>query len=126
MTIVLDASALLAFLHDEPGADRVREAFDGALVSAVNWAEVIQKSLWRQAEVLGMREEFAEVGVTFEPFTALQAETTAHLWEKSRKHGLSLADRACLALAIERRATVLTADRAWTDLKLGIDIQYVR
>lgn len=126
MTQILDASALLAFLHDEPGADRVRQALDGALISAVNWAEVIQKSLRRQADVAGMREEFADVGVIFEPFTTVQAETAARLWDKTRRHGLSLADRACLALAIERQAEVLTADHAWADLGLDIEVQLVR
>jgi PIN domain nuclease of toxin-antitoxin system len=126
VTRVLDASALLAFLHDEPGAEQVRRAFDDALVSTVNWAEVIQKSLRREADVGGMRAEFAEVGVIFEPFTAAQAETAARLWESTRQHGLSLVDRACLALAIEKQAVVLTADRAWTDLGLAIEIQALR
>lgn len=126
MTRVLDASALLAFLHDEPGADRVRQALDGAVVSAVNWAEVVQKSLWRRADVVGMQEQFTEIGVVFEPFTTVQAETAAHLWEKTRRHGLSLAGRACLALAIERQAAVLTADQVWAELALGIEIQSLR
>lgn len=126
MIQVLDASAMLAFLHDELGAERVRQSLDGALISAVNWAEVIQKSLWRKADVAGMRGEFADVGVTLEPFTAAQAEIAARLWEKTRQHGLSLADRACLALAAEKQAAVLTADRAWTDLELGIEIKALR
>jgi PIN domain nuclease of toxin-antitoxin system len=124
--LVLDASALLAFLHDEPGADRIRQALDGGIVSAVNWAEVVQKSLQRRADVAGMQEEFAEIGVAFEPFTASQAEITAHLWEKTRRHGLSLADRACLALAMVRKAPVLTADRVWGELELGIEVQMLR
>ncbi len=126
MTLVLDASALLAFLHEEPGADRARQALDGAVVSAVNWAEVVQKSLQRRANVTGMREEFSEVGVIFEPFTPEQAEIAAHLWETTRRHGLSLADRACLALAMERKAPVLTSDRAWGELELRVEIQLLR
>jgi ribonuclease VapC len=126
MTHVLDASALLAFLHDEPGAEQVRQALDGALISTVNWAEVIQKSLGRRAEVAGMRDEFVEVGLMFEPFTAAQAEAAAHLREKTRQRGLSLADRACLALAIDNEAVVLTADRAWRELDLDLEIQTLR
>lgn len=126
MRLVLDASALLAFLHDEPGAERVWQALEEAAVSAVNWAEVVQKSLRRQASVIGMREEFSEAGVVFEPFTLEQAEIAAHLWEKTRHRGLSLADRACLALALERKAPVLTADRNWGELGLGIETQLVR
>lgn len=90
MTSVLDASALLAFLHDEPGADPVRDALDGGIVSSVNWAKVVQKSLLRRADVTGMQEEFSEVGVIIEPFTPEHTEIAAHLWQKTRRHGLSL------------------------------------
>ena len=124
--MVLDASALLAFLHDEPGAERVREALDGGMVSAVNWAEVMQKSLLRRADVSGMQEDFYEVGVVFESFTPNQAEVAAKLWDKTRRQGLSLADRACLALAMERKSPILTADRAWAELGLNVEIQLVR
>lgn len=84
MTLILDASALLAFLHDEPGADRVQRVLEEAVVSAVNWAEVVQKSLQRKANVTGMGEEFSKIGVVFEPFTPEQAEIAAHLWETTR------------------------------------------
>ena len=94
MTVVLDASALLAFLHDEPGTDRVQQAFDGSLVSSVNWSEVIQKALLQRADISGMQQEFSEVGVIFHPFTLQQAETAAQLWQQTRRHGLSLGDRA--------------------------------
>lgn len=126
MTVVLDTSALLTFLHDEPGADRVRASLDGAVVSAVNWSEVVQKSLWRHVDVHGMAEELAQVGVVFDPFTRAQAEVAARLWRETRGLGLSLADRACLALALERGAAVLTADRAWADLDLNIEVVMVR
>ena len=126
MSLILDASALLALLHEEPGAETVEQGLDGALVSAVNWSEVVQKSMKRQADVSWMREGFIEVGVVFEPFTPAQAELAAHLWDKTRRYKLSLADRACLALAMERKAPVLTADRAWSKLDLDVDIQIVR
>jgi ribonuclease VapC len=77
VTLVLDASSLLAFLHDEPGTERVRSALAGALVSAVNWSEVVQKSLRFQADVWGMRQDFVEVGVIFTPLTEAQAEIAA-------------------------------------------------
>lgn len=126
MRRVLDASALLALLHDEPGADQVQEALEGALVSAVNWAEVVQKSLGRQVDVEGMLQDFSDAGVVFEPFTPVQAELAAHLWVQTRRLGLSLADRACLALAVEHQFPVLTTDRAWSGLDLGVEIQLVR
>ncbi len=126
MSAVLDASALLAFLHGEPGEKRVSAVLEGARISAVNWSEVVQKSLQRQVDIEGMEQEFIEVGVIFEPFTPQQAETAARLWSRTRNHGLSLADRACLALAIERQAPVFTADRAWAELDLDLDIRIVR
>jgi len=126
LSAVLDASALLAFLHGEPGEKRVSAVLEGARISAVNWSEVVQKSLQRQVDIEGMEQEFIEVGVIFEPFTPQQAETAARLWSRTRNHGLSLADRACLALAIERQAPVFTADRAWAELDLDLDIRIVR
>nr|VFJ77541.1 MAG: PIN domain nuclease, a component of toxin-antitoxin system (PIN domain) [Candidatus Kentron sp. FW] len=126
MSQILDASALLTLLHGEPGAQVVEEALDGALISTVNWAEVVQKSLERQADVSWMREGFSKVGVVFEPFTPVQAETAAHLWSRVRRHGLSLADRACIALAMDRQLPILTADRVWGELVLPVEIRLVR
>ena len=126
MTTVLDASALLAFLHDEPGGDRVASALDGGCMSTVNWSEVLQKSLQRGVDVRGMQQEFMDVGLVFEPFTAQQAELAAQLWESSRRHGLSMADRACLALARDKALPVLTADRAWSQLDLDIEVRSLR
>lgn len=123
---VLDASSLLAFLHDEPGADQVWSVMSDAVVCAVNWSEVVQKSLQRQADITGMQQEFAEAGVVFVPFTAEHAEIAARLWDTTRAFGLSLADRACLALAMERQLPVVTADRAWSGLGLDLDIQVIR
>ncbi len=126
MSAVLDASALLAYLHDEPGAERVSSALEGAVVSAVNWSEVLQKSLRAGVDIAGMAQDFADIGVRFEPFTTRQAETAATLWNRTRNQGLSLADRACLALAIETENPVLTADGAWAQLGLDIEIQILR
>ena len=126
MSVVLDASALLAFLHEEPGGERVSSVLEGAHVSAVNWSEVLQKALQLDVEIDGMQQEFVDVGVTFEPFTPEQAEIAARLFTRTREHGLSLADRACLALAMEKGLPVLTADRAWGRLKLDVAIEVVR
>ena len=126
MSVILDASALLAFLHDEPGGERISPVLEGAHVSAVNWSEVLQKSLQRDVDIDGMQQEFTEVGVIFEPFTPEQAETAARLFTRTRNHGLSLASCACLALAVDKGLPVLTADRAWGKLKLDVAIQVVR
>jgi len=126
VSVVVDASSLLAFLNDEPGADAVWSALAGGLVSTVNWSEVVQKSLQREADVVGMRQDFSEAGLSFMPFTAEQSEIAAELWQSTRRFGLSLADRACLALARERQLSVLTADRAWTEMDLGFDVRLIR
>lgn len=126
MSVVLDASALLAFLHDEPGGEQVSSVLEGARVCAVNWSEVLQKSLQQDVDIAGMQQEFIDVGVSFEPFTPQQAETAARLWRHTRNHGLSLADRACLALAMDTGLPVLTADRAWGLLNLNIEIRVLR
>ena len=126
MSAVVDASALLAWLHDEPGAECVAAVLDGALVSAVNWSEVVQKLLQRGADIEGMDADVVELGVTIEPFTAAHADVGARLWAKTRKAGLSLADRACLALAQDRALPVLTADQAWMALGLDTEIVLIR
>jgi PIN domain nuclease of toxin-antitoxin system len=126
VSVVLDASAVLAFLHEEPGGDRVSSVLDGANVSAVNWSEVIQKALQKGVDVDGMQQEFVALGVQFLDFTPRQAEIAAQLWTRTRGHGLSLADRACLALAIDKRLPVWTADRIWADLGLAIAMQVIR
>ena len=126
MSFVLDASALLAFLHDEPGGEVVSQVLEGASVSAVNWSEVLQKALQRNVDIEGMQQECTEVGVTFEPFTPQQAEIAAYLWPRGRNHGLSLADRACLALAMDKALPVLTVDRVWGALGLDIEVRVIR
>nr|VFJ43111.1 MAG: PIN domain nuclease, a component of toxin-antitoxin system (PIN domain) [Candidatus Kentron sp. DK] len=124
--MILDASTLLAFLHDEPGGDDARRALADGVISTVNWAEVVQKALKRGADIDGMQEEFEEYGLVFAPFTTKQAELAARLWSKTRRHGLSLADRACIALAMERQLPILTADRVWTELDLSVEIRPLR
>jgi PIN domain nuclease of toxin-antitoxin system len=126
MSQVLDASAVLAYLHQEDGWEAVRSGIGEACIGAVNWSEVAQKTVQQGLDIELARDLLTEVGLTIVPFSAGQAENTAELWEKTRQHGLSLADRACLALAIEKEAVVLTADRAWADLELGIEIQALR
>jgi len=126
LTCVLDASALLALFHGERGSEHVEAALEGALVSTVNWAEVVQKSVARGVAIEGMREELLGTGVRLEVFTEQQAETAGKLWIDTQRWGLSLGDRACLSLALERSLPILTADRAWKTLRLDLDIQIIR
>lgn len=126
MSVVLDASALLAWLHGEPGSGAVGNCLEGASISAVNWSEVLQKSRQKGVNVEGMGDDLGQLGLTIEPFTPAQAEMAAELWLKTRQRGLSLGDRACLALAQGRSAEVLTADQAWGQLELPVQIRVIR
>jgi len=126
VNLVLDASALLAWLHDEPGGEQIGEYQPNACISSVNWSEVVQKSLTRKVDIDGMREEFMALGLTIEPFDASQAEMAGRLWNQTRTQGLSLGDRACLALALDKSLPALTADRAWKALRLGLEIRLLR
>lgn len=123
---VIDASALLAYLHAEAGSSRVGECLDGALLSSVNLCEVLQKAEQFGADTVGLEEDLAELGVGIVPFSTRHAVLAASLWQTTRACGLSLADRACLALALEEDAPVLTADRAWGDLDLPVAVELIR
>jgi len=123
---VLDASALLAMLQDEPGGDVVQELLETAAISSVSWSEVIQKALDRRMEIEGLRHDLEALGLKILPFTAVLAETTAQLRSATRQAGLSLGDRCCLALAAVLGLPAITADRIWPDLGLPIKIRVVR
>jgi ribonuclease VapC len=126
MTIVLDASALLAYLKGEPGGDRVDEVLAESVMSSVNWAEVIQKSIAASVDVDGMLDDLQSLGLLVEPFTPEDGEMAGRLWEQTRQAGLSLGDRACLSLGLRLGVTVLTSDRSWVSLNLSLDIQVIR
>jgi PIN domain nuclease of toxin-antitoxin system len=129
---VLDASALLAFLHDEPGADLVGEALvAGASISAVNWAEVLSKLADRGQEPETVAQDLENQGILgpaliVHEVDEILARRIAELRPQTRALGLSLGDRACLALAGRLGLGVLTADRDWMDLDLGLDIRLIR
>src|SRR5438552_434994 len=126
MTSVLDSSAVLALLHDEPGAGIVATAMHDSLISAVNWGEVAQKTLARGADSATVRASLEGLGLVIVPFDAQAADGAADLWAVTSRAGLSLADRACLQLARSRGANALTGDRAWSDLHIGVDIRLFR
>ena len=126
MSLVLDASALLAFLHEESGSEAVADSLDGALVSTVNWSEVVQKAIRHGVDVRGMRNDFASLGITFVALSVAQAELVAGLWRDTHTLGLSLADRACLSLGLVNECPVMTADRAWKKLDMGLEVRLIR
>lgn len=130
--VVLDASALLVYLQGEPGAPRVSDALlAGAAISTVNWSEVLA----RVAEAGGdpdaladrlLREGLLPDALAIHAFDEADAREAARLRAGTRSAGLSLGDRACLALARRLARPALTADRAWRRLRIGIAIESVR
>lgn len=126
MTAVLDASALLAYLQDEPGNDRVEVVLPEAVISSVNWAEVVQKSIAAGVDVDGMQEDLEALGLAVLPFTAEEAELAGRLWQQTRQYGLSLGDRACLSMGFTLKAAVLTADQIWSALNLPVTVHIIR
>lgn len=126
MQVVLDVSALLAYLRAEPGSDGVDGLLGVAGITGVNWAEVVQKSLAAGVEVEGLREDLGALGLVVAPFSAGDADTAARLWLQTRHLGLSLGDRACLSLGLRLYLPVLTCDRVWAELGLPLTIQLLR
>ena len=126
MSVVLDSSALLAYLHQEPGGGAVKAVLGQAAMSTVNWAEVVGKAHIAGVDTAGLREDLQSLGLSVLPFSALQAELSGGLLQKTRSSGLSLGDRACIALAIDRSETVYTADRVWAELGLDVAIETIR
>jgi ribonuclease VapC len=124
---VLDASVLLAVIYKERGFEKLTaEMLAHSAVSTVNLAEVQSKLV-----VLGWRPEEAWAGATSlagetVPFTAEQAKVAGSLIAETRQLGLSLGDRACLALALALGVPVYTADRSWKNLSLGVRISVIR
>jgi PIN domain nuclease of toxin-antitoxin system len=125
---VVDASALLAVLNREPGGSAVVQLLASAAMSAVNWSEVARKALQHGVTTSpdDLRADVQALGVELHPFTSPHAEVAAALWNSNRQAGLSLGDRACLALAIELGVTAVTTDAAWKRLSLPIAVRFVR
>jgi PIN domain nuclease of toxin-antitoxin system len=128
MTVVLDASAVLALLYREPGHDTVARLLDGAVISSVNWSETLA-SLTRRGLVDHMPvQALLALGVQVLPFGQIDAERAARLWPVGRAGGLSLGDRACLAVAqAHAGGTAVTADKAWAELDIpDVTVQLIR
>ena len=124
--VVLDSSAVLAVIFNEPGGEAVVDQLKGGLLSTVNLTEIHTKLLLdgRAADHAWNRVLSMGFEVCF--FDEEQARVAAELIGKTRPIGLSLGDRACLALAIERKAAVYTTDKAWKQLDLGIEVAVIR
>ena len=123
---VLDASALIALLWDEPGAEAVEPLLGRAVVSAVNWAEVLQRYRAHGVDTTSKRDSVEALGIEIADFTAADGEAAAELWTPTRKAGLSLADRGCLALARRLGLAAHTADRDWRKVDVGVEVVLIR
>jgi len=124
---VLDASALIALFHQEPGSDKVAQAIEeGAVLSTVNLSEVASK-----LNELGIPEALIQTSInvlelTIVDFNAELAYKVGLLRPLTENAGLSLGDRACLALAQHLNLPALTTDRVWKDLLPAITVQLIR
>jgi len=123
---VLDSSALLAVILAETGADRVSSALPEAVISAINYGEVATKLLEMGVPETQMRDLLWRSECEVLDATAGQAIQAALLRTSTRHRGLSLGDRFCLALAQDLGLPVLTADRAWAELDVGVEITLIR
>lgn len=125
--VTLDASALVALLKEEDGAEVVRPYMPDSSISAVNWSEVLQVLGVMGEDAENLSRNLTQIGLEITAFNHNQASLAADLWESTKRYGLSFADRACIALAIFLGSEdVVTADRAWADLDLPVSVKLVR
>jgi PIN domain nuclease of toxin-antitoxin system len=123
---VLDASAVLALLFEEPGGRAVVDVVSRATLSTVNWVEVWQCCRTVGHEPSDVRDRLLGAGLIITALSTAQAERAAALRESTRHLGLSLADRCCLALALETGLPVLTADGTWPKADVGAEVVVIR
>jgi len=124
---VLDASAVLALIHDEPGADVVAAALPGASLGTPNLAEIIGKLVDVDIDASHIQQLLSVAGVNLEPLLVEDAALAGAMRALAGGRALSLGDRCCLALTVRSTpAEVLTADRAWADLDLPIRVRLIR
>lgn len=124
--VVLDASAVLALMQEEPGAELVWPHLPGAYLSAVNAAEVAAKLVDAGADPLEAGDRLLRLGARVVAFEAGDVVPNARLRAETRSAGLSFADRACLSLARRLGVPAVTADRKWATIGSEIDVQLIR
>ena len=124
--IVLDASAILAVILSEPGADRVEAAFDQAVISAATLTEILTKTYQRGLDSEGSYRRIVNFGIGIVPVTTKQARIAAEISRAPCRLNLSLGDRLCIALAISLDCELLTSDGGIEKFKAGIPVTRFR
>jgi ribonuclease VapC len=123
--IVLDASALLAYLFREPGHEVVAKYIEDACISTVNLCEVAGRLVRDGIDASPLIQHIENTTIEIVPFTQAHALQAAGFVPQTKRYGLSLGDRACLGLAAARNLTALTADVAWADIA-GLEVNIVQ
>jgi PIN domain nuclease of toxin-antitoxin system len=124
--VVADASAILALVFGEPFERFDPDEIVGAFISTVNRSEVLAKLLEKGLSEAEADEALGALGLRIVAFGEMQARTAARLRSLTRHASLSLGDRACLALGLELKRPVVTADRPWNDLGIGVEVMVIR
>jgi PIN domain nuclease of toxin-antitoxin system len=124
--VVLDASSVLAALNKEPGGDLVLTRLDEAVISAVNFAEIVSRLTRTGGDIEHILSDLQQLLPDIRPFNASQALATGLLHSPMRDLGLSFGGRACLGLAISLGVPVLTADPTWSKLDIGVQIELIQ
>lgn len=124
--IVLDASALIALIFQEKGTELVERHLPQAIISAVNLSEVVAFMIRKGHESQSIVNLLMDLAIPVETFDEEQSYIAGQLIATTNAKGLSFGDRACIALAIQKKHPVLTADRVWGSLSLDVLIQIIR
>jgi ribonuclease VapC len=123
---VLDASALIAFLRREPGAEKVADVLPRSCISAVNLAETLGKMVEHGKPLEATSYQVERLRIAVIPFDEEQARIAASLWKQTRSVGMSLGDRACISLALKTSLPAFTTEEAWGKSSLGIKLVKIR
>jgi PIN domain nuclease of toxin-antitoxin system len=124
--VVLDASAVLAMLNQETGSEEVSRFIGNAAISAVNLSEVVAKLAEAGIDEGAINQILSNLDIEIIPFDEKQALKSGLLRLTTKSIGLSFGDRACLALGISLNQPVLTTDRLWSNLSIGVEVRVVR
>jgi ribonuclease VapC len=123
---VLDASALIALLGNEPGAEKVMAVLGESCISSVNLAEILGKMSEYKESLEAVSRQIERLDIMVIPFDTEQAKIAASFWKVTRPAGLSLGDRACLALAKKLSLPAYTTDKEWLKCDIGVKVVKIR